>query len=264
MEDLIIQDEFDVPVVEEKTIDIIGTEEEKEIKKDETEVINKIDDVVLLDSDINSLRSNQIITMNKVYEDFDVTELYYDGTLVGLSSTEFQLSDSILNYDYILFRWKGSNTLASGVDFFEIVDSNMFYNSIGDSKSKLTIGYRGTNAYGTRIINPREDPTKIGVSNSILFNSTVNNNYNILYAVYGLNIKTLSNNDVPTPNPSVSGNVINNYYITVSGNGSVSYNLLNKPLNEYTPTESMFALSLLFALCMAFVILIRKVVFRWK
>lgn len=98
----------------------------------------------------------------------------------------------------------------------------------------------------------------IDKSDTVILSSNVINNRNSLKSI------SISNSvpDIPI-NPSVSGNVVNNYYISLSGNG-VSYNLIDKPLNEYTPTESMFALSILFALGIGFVILCRKAVFRWK
>lgn len=78
-------------------------------------------------------------------------------------------------------------------------------------------------------------------------------------------ISILSSNDVNDNSSSEVIYLTNNYITYVSGNEvSTSWNLINKPLNEYTPTESMFAFSILLGLGVVFAILCRKAVLRWR
>ena len=44
----------------------------------------------------------------------------------------------------------------------------------------------------------------------------------------------------------------------------VSSNILDKPVNEYTVTESLFLFSIVIALFVLFVLLVRRSVFKWK
>lgn len=65
------------------------------------------------------------------------------------------------------------------------------------------------------------------------------------------------------------GTVINNNYsVYVSGNevseNIVSYNIMDKPLSEYTVQESLSFFGIVLALGVGLVILINKGVFRWN
>lgn len=65
------------------------------------------------------------------------------------------------------------------------------------------------------------------------------------------------------------GTVINNHYsVYVSGNevsaNTVSYNIMDKPISEYTVQESLSFFSIVLALGVGLVILINKGVFRWN
>lgn len=65
------------------------------------------------------------------------------------------------------------------------------------------------------------------------------------------------------------GSVINNNYsIYVSGNevseNVVSYNVINKPLNEYTTQEGLTLLSLFMLFAFGFVLVVRKGVVPWN
>lgn len=65
------------------------------------------------------------------------------------------------------------------------------------------------------------------------------------------------------------GTIINNNYsVYVSGNevseNIVSYNIIDKPLSEYTVQESLSFFGIVLALGVGLVILINKGVFRWN
>lgn len=77
------------------------------------------------------------------------------------------------------------------------------------------------------------------------------------------------------PDTVSGGNVNYNIYYnqTVSMNEEVpdevepvivSSNILDKPVNEYTVTESLFLFSIVIALFVLFVLLVRRSVFKWK
>lgn len=74
------------------------------------------------------------------------------------------------------------------------------------------------------------------------------------------NDQIVSMNYVPVP---VSGNSIKNYYISVSGNdASLSYNLLNKPLNSYSVSESILLFIFMGLFVAGFSWFIKKNVFK--
>ena len=82
----------------------------------------------------------------------------------------------------------------------------------------------------------------------------------------------------------LSGNDINNYYYNknvnieyVSNNQIVedtdfqeqeietlSYNIIDKPINQYTVTESLILFSIVLGLFVLFILLVRRTVFKWK
>lgn len=275
MEDILV---FEENVIEEGVTDESGREDnisvdsntgisENFVKIDELvreesinerEQIDKSDGVILSGDDINNLRSIKAISISDIDKIFDTVLLYSDDSYSAYpnGSVNFNLNGNISDYDYILITFRGLNR--SGMEEKSmIVSSEDFLNNPSTTRTGFYIGYTTTSpGYASRYIQ--------GTDNQIKSYSAQGQTGQIT-KVYGLNIKENILNpsapDIPI-NPSVSGNVVNNYYISLSGNG-VSYNLIDKPLNEYTPTESMFALSVLFALGLGFVILMRKVVFRW-
>lgn len=72
--------------------------------------------------------------------------------------------------------------------------------------------------------------------------------------------KVVSMNFVPVP---VSGDtVINNFY-EVSDN-TLSYNLMNKPINEYNVVEGLSLMQFLLFCSVGLVLLIRRCIYQWK
>lgn len=79
----------------------------------------------------------------------------------------------------------------------------------------------------------------------------------------------ISSEAVSVDNIIPEGTVINNdYTIIVSGNevsdNVVSYNVINKPLNEYTTQEGLTLLSCFMMFVFGFVLIVRKGVIPWN
>lgn len=222
------------------------------------EPINKSDVSILGSNDINSMLSAKAISIEDDFEQFILWE--NSNPYSSFSDNSILLSSSLSDFDIIQigftfnvneFVTNSRNVYIIASDFPKFNDQS-FANVIQLSSSNVYRGFLYV------------DNTHIRFLNAVNSNGVTVNTACIPVYVKGLNLKEgeIIQPDIPV-NPSVSGNVVNNYYISLSGNG-VSYNLIDKPLNEYTPTESMFALSILFALGIGFVILCRKAVFRWK
>ena len=91
-------------------------------------------------------------------------------------------------------------------------------------------------------------------------------------------------NTLESVRPVLSGNDINNYYYNkivnienVSNNEIVedtesqeeeietlSYNIINKPINEYNVSESLILFSVVIGLFVLFILLVRRTVFKWR
>lgn len=76
-------------------------------------------------------------------------------------------------------------------------------------------------------------------------------------------IESVSVNNSPLPISTISGNNINNYNIYTVSDNSVSWNIINKPLNEYTVSESISTLIFLELLVGGIIYLIRKGIPQW-
>lgn len=264
MEDILITDiqgfeEITESVIIDKDVPVSVSDDNlrKEIIEG-GEPINKSDVSILGSNDINNLFS---------IEDFNLEDYFYINNLFRSGNyNNFYGSDTI----YIPSKYKFSQFDLVSFLFRENNSSENYYQLIIDPKECLEKNYSPSFSarYGSSYITRPfvlYDDCVFFTSTNIRATSSSNNNYLIPIEINGLYFKDISDSsqpDIPV-SPSVSGNVVNNYYISLSGNG-VSYNLIDKPLNEYTPTESMFALSILFALGIGFVILCRKAVFRWK
>lgn len=213
-------------------------------------------DVSILGSNaINNNRSSKNVDLSH----FDVTSLWNNSNpdvSIG-NSSPITFTDSILNYDLIGVRFK--YVVGSEANLYSFVDPKQTLAGSNPAVNLNCSSFGGSALFDRNIYIVSDSQAYIqNVSAGSSYNS-----YSVPVEIIGLNFKEISNSpDIPV-SPSVSGNVVNNYYISLSGNG-VSYNLIDKPLNEFTPTESMFALSILFALGIGFVILCRKAVFRWK
>lgn len=266
MEDILITDiqEFEeitesVIIDREVPVSVSDDDLRKEIIEG-GEPINKSDVSILGSNDINSMLSTKAISID---EDFEKVNLWENTNYTSsFSDSTVLLNNSISDFDIIqivftssvnsgLYNLKNIYIFSEDFPLFHLSTGGTFANMIGASSNV----YRGFQYV---------DDTHIRFFNAVNQQGVNVNTACIPVYIKGLNFKEgeIIQPDVPI-NPSVSGNVVNNYYITLSGNG-VSYNLIDKPLNEYTPTESMFALSILFALGIGFVILCRKAVFRWK
>lgn len=89
-------------------------------------------------------------------------------------------------------------------------------------------------------------------------------------------------NELESDRSVLSGNDINNYYyhktVNVTNvsnneivedplpvfNESLSYNIINKPINDYTVIESLFLFSIVIGLFVLFLLLVRRSIFKWK
>lgn len=127
----------------------------------------------------------------------------------------------------------------------EYEDSNSYYNDFFDSD----------NEYDNDAELVREE-SDVNVSDGEPNNSVYSglSSDNVSYD------QVVSMNFVPVP---ISGdNVINNYY-EVSDN-TLSYNLMNKPINEYNVVEGLSLMQFLLFCSVGLVLLIRRCIYQWK
>lgn len=247
----------------DKSLDEVVLKGEESI--DEFKQVDKSDSIILGSNDINNLRSAKNVSINYDIDNFEKEEIWINNNPSNSFITQYiNFNNDINDYDLIGFVYNRS--INDNTPFILLVPVNDFKSKTpingNNSWNYLGCGYYDS-YYFTRLITYNDD-------NSVLFHSTimwpsnsVNDNYCIPVKIIGYRSETLSNNEIPV----VSGNnITNNYYIYCDGvsENAVSWNLINKPINEYNVQESFMLLSFTFALCISLYLLIRKAVFKWR
>lgn len=272
MEDILINDEILKDVIPSAPVPTGSAAEGEEVfkeefkmegEKDESKQDNKSDNIIY--SGILTKSGNNRQTLN--LSNFDSTLLWTNPSpTAGMNASTLVLDDDMSNYEYILIEYKPVVSVESTVKiFFPVNDLEVkkaWSNVIGIG-GVLNNGSTESVRYVNKV-NNYDDRIYVGVS-------TLNNNQGVPINIYGLNAKTIVTPEptpTPNPNPSIttSGNVINNYYnnyFGLSENG-VSWNLLNKPINQYTVSESLFLYQFLILFFVMMYLLIRRAVFKWK
>lgn len=115
---------------------------------------------------------------------------------------------------------------------------------------------------------PSETVDKVYDEKGDIENGTVQNESNVVIPVSdvvddGISYKSVSINESPLPLTTISGDNINNYNIYTVSDNSVCWNIINKPLNEYTVSESISTLIFLELLVGAIIYLVRKGLPQW-
>lgn len=233
----------------------------EESKKDERKEIDKSGDIIYSGILTKSNTNRQTLNLNN----FDSSLLWTNPSpSAQMNASTLIFDDDMSNYEYLLIEYKPVVTVDNIVKIFVPV------NDLAVKKANSnTIGIGGVLPNGqtesVRFINKVNGYTdRIYVTSSQLSMTQ-----GVPINIYGLNEKTISTPDpTPTPTPGIttSGNVINNYYNNYYGvsENSVSWNIMNKPFNEYTVTESYFAISTLLFLCIGIYLIIRRSIFKWK
>lgn len=246
------------PEIQEDVENII-----EESKKDERKAIDQSGDIIYSGILTKFNTNRQTLNLNN----FDSTLLWTNPSpTAGMNASTLVLDDDMSNYEYIMIEYKPVVTLDSTVKIFfpvndlEVKKANSNVIGIGGI---LPNGQTESARYISKVSN-YDDRIFMG-------SSTLSNTQGVPINIYGLNAKTISTPDpTPTPNPNpgitTSGNVINNYYNNYYGvsENSVSWNIMNKPFNEYTVTESYFAITTLLFLSIGIYLIIRRSIFKWR
>ena len=273
-ESIVIQESDDI---REENILQVSEKPILAVSEDKIENINEFKTMGVVDSAnksnvsiSNSNDSNDIVSVKSVnisnLENYDATILWTNpDPTAPISTATITLDDSILNYDIFGVQFNYNTGTNDDVEmFFKPNDNFNPYNSnivgglTGNINGQIVSRFfYNEYSYGTFYIGNCYG----------LFNSATYYGYLIPTKIIGYNAKTLSGdigNGNDNNNTNVSGNIINNnFYIGCLSNNSVSNDIIHKPLSEYSAGESMGAISMLLALAVGFVILIRKAVFRW-
>lgn len=240
-----------------KSLDEDSLKEEESI--DEFKQINKSDDIIFGSDGSNNNISYKSINVNTDLLGFDKTLIWSNpNPYSNLNTGYITLNESYKKFDYILINYIDNTT--SKHESSVLVSSDDFEFK-GTVSPVVYVGIRSnTPSYYSRCVFGYNDQ---------MYTYTNSANVGVIQSVYGLTEKTVVE-PTPTPNPdlpSVSGNIVNNYYnIYCDGvsENAVSWNLINKPINEYSVSESLLGMSVLFMLAFGFVLLMRKAVFRWR
>ena len=254
-EDPVISEDIENIIKEENKID--------EGLKDESKQDNKSDDVIYYSADINNLRGTKSIGVS----DFDVTTIWQNSNPSSLQGAgTLALIGDLSDYDYIEFIFVGNpNDYESSV-IYSYDEFKRYTNNDYTFKASSLYRHTSTNSQYVRGVYYLDDNNiKIDSARNIT-NGGTTSTYNKVLKVNGLKLKEVQNNNPSNPEITTSGNIINNYYNNYYGvsENSVSWNIMNKPLNEYTVTESYFAISLLLALCIGIYLVIRRAIFKWR
>lgn len=282
MEDIIVMDpeqtEYEqIDVYDPSLIDKQDLENIEKIEKAEEENLNefkqidKSNDIVFIGDDINNLNSIKSINLNEFDEHFDKVLLWENSNTSNSFAEQtitFSGDDYMETYDYleIIYNYSTNNYSRHVM----IIDPS----EIPLQGTAGTIPILGAYTGSQTINRPFYRPTNSldATQKQLHFYSAVNrntggvnNSTSIPYQIYGLKFKDNVDIDpTPTLSPSVSGNnVINNYYITVSSNdASLSYNILNKPLNNYSVSESILLFIFMGLFVAGFSWFIKKNIFK--
>lgn len=231
--------------------------------KDESKQDNKSDNIIYSGVLAKSDTNRQTLNLSN----FDSSLLWTNPSPTAqMNASTLVLDDDMSNYEYIMIEYKPVVTVDSTVKIFFPVND-------------LTVKKANSNVIGIGGVLPNGQTESVRYINKLegytdriyVTSSQLSMTQGVPINIYGLNAKTSVTPDptpTPTPNPEIttSGNVINNYYnnyFGVSENG-VSWNLLNKPINQYTVSESLFLYQFLILFFVMMYLLIRRAVFKWK
>lgn len=274
MEDIIIMDpeqtEYDqidvyVPVQEQKqdivTIEKIEEVEEESIKN-ESKQVNQSDIIISSSNGTYNINSLQISDINNFLDNYDYFLLWNNLNDTSIQSPGYvNLNDNLDNYDLICVQFKG--TTSSSAYSLVMMDINDFKNCIeGSAGNRFCFGYTDQNYLYVRDIVSTSTNNKISIDRGRnCYNNNTDNSKCIVSKIYGLSYKTLNNNDVPI----VSGNNIYynyNIYCGSLSDDSLSNNLLNKPLNNYSVSESILLFIFMGLFVAGFSWFIKKNIFK--
>lgn len=270
MEDIIIidpeqteYDQIDIynPIQEDKknienidNIEIVG----EESIKDESKQVNQSDSIIFDSNDINNLRSTQNIDV-KNYDSFVLwTNPNPNKSFV---SDYYTIDDDIDNYDLLGFEYR--NYTGNNITNIYYIKVEDFKNLTGSTSNRLGLNVQFNGSTYTKFLYYNSDTSVWFSPTYKITNGSTDGTLAVPIKIYGYKAKSLSNNDIQNV-PSVSGNnITNNYYITVSANDpSLSYNLLNKPLNNYSVSESILLFIFMGLFVAAFSHFIKKNIFK--
>ena len=228
------------------------------------DVIFNVDNV-----EVSNLKSGKRSAGTFELENYDTSNLWTNNSPTSnFSNQVITLNDSIDNYDLIAFECKLNTTSNNTFTLFLSVNDFKNRSSSGKDFRVCSVSTQGNYNFHYRIFNYSND-TSINISHAWMdqYQQSYGNGYNIPLNVYGLKAEVMAEpTPLPTPEPTevpLGNTIINNYYGCVSDD-SLSYNIMNKPLNQYNTAESFCAFGCLFALGIGFYLLIRKVIFKWQ
>lgn len=255
-------------IQEEKKDSLVEKKEEININESESsylicggDVIFNVDNV-----EVSNLKSASRSAGTFEFENYDTSNLWTNKSPTSnFGSQVITLNDSINNYDLLAFECKLNTSSNNTFTLFLSVNDFKNRSSSGKDFRVCSVSTQGNYSLHYRIFNYSSD-TSINVSNAFMdqYQQSYGNGYNIPLNVYGLKAKVINEpTQEPTQKPLSGNTIINNYYGCVSDN-SLSYNIMNKPLNQYNTAESFCAFGCLFALGIGLYLLIRKVIFKWQ
>ena len=258
-----------------------------------------MEDIIIIDSE--QTEYDQIDINDPIYEKEDDIEYFIKIEEESINNESKQIdksnifiSDSYLinNYssvksvninDYpdlnMTLLWSNSNIDANfnpqtlSLDLSEYTLIGITFRETGDTLFVFPVGFTSDSVYLAGASGSFSNLDRVRIINTIdssgisfgsgRQNGVVYNDCMTPREIFGISLNSVVNPS-PTPVPNVSGNNINNYYIYVTGvsDNSLSYNIMNKRLNNYSVSESILLFIFMGLFVAGFSWFIKKNIFK--